>query len=188
MKSIRTFLRFVLPVVALAAVPLLTGCNGSSEAVVLPQATSESGPMARVGSAAPDIVMTDPATGDVQRLSELRGKVVFVNFWGTWCPPCRAELPDIVSLQQEYEDRGVEFLGVLVHRSPANAAEVGPMMERYDIEYRNVAGTSSVFQMYGIQAVPSTFIVDARGVITQQFVGGRDRATFERGILSALGS
>ena len=173
---------------ALGAVIIFAGCDESGPAATLPDATSAPGPMARVGSPAPDIIMTNPETGEVTRLSDLRGQVVFVNFWGTWCPPCRAELPDIVSLHEQYKDQGVAFLGVLVHRNPSNATEVGPMVARYGIRYKNVTGTQSAFMAYGIQAVPSTYIVDAQGVVRQQFVGGRDRATFERGIRMALSS
>ncbi len=147
---------------------------------------SEAPSVATVNKPAPEFTLKYHGTNEEMNLSDLRGKVVLVNFWGTWCPPCKAELPDLVSLYNDYRDQDVEFLGVLVHRQPSDARLVPTLAHQYGIEYRYVTGEPEVFQRFGISAVPTTFIIDREGVIRHQYRGAKARATFERDVVRVL--
>ena len=89
------------------------GCTPSAQDIRSGQKTgqSELSPAPKVGRLAPDFTLTD-LEGNSVTLSDFRGKVVFINFFATWCPPCRAEMPEIESLHQDYKDKGVVVIGV----------------------------------------------------------------------------
>lgn len=122
------------------------------------------------GFLAPDFTLTALEGGDVQ-LSTLRGKPVILNFWATWCPPCRAEMPELEALWQRYQDDGLLLIGV---DQGENAATV----ERFA---RGVVGTTfpllldtnqAVGRAYGVRALPTTVFIDAEGRIQDVRIGG----------------
>lgn len=117
---------------------------------------------------APDFTLTG-FDGRAVTLSELRGKVVIVNFWASWCPPCREEAAYLEQTWRKYKDKGVVFLGVDWVDTPANAQAY---IKEFDITYPNGpdVGTKAA-QDYRIQGVPETFYVDREGVLRGVQIG-----------------
>ncbi|HEY4688438.1 MAG TPA: TlpA disulfide reductase family protein [Anaerolineae bacterium] len=121
-------------------------------------------------SPAPDFTLTlfDGYDGGLGRssitLSELRGKIVLINFWASWCVPCEEEAPDLEAAWRAYKDRGVVFIGVDWADNPADALAY---LKRFDITYANGPdlGSKIAQPKYRIQGVPETFIVDPNGRI-----------------------
>lgn len=118
-----------------------------------------------------------------------KNKVVFINFWGTWCPPCRKEIPDIISLYNDYKNKDFVVVGIALEREPSTAVQkVKDYAERNGINYINFADTKQELAMAygGIQAVPTTFIVDKSGTITETIIGMRDKSYFENSVKNAM--
>ncbi|PEN11445.1 alkyl hydroperoxide reductase [Longibacter salinarum] len=112
---------------------------------------------------APDFAL-ERMNGETFRLSEHRGEVVVVNFWATWCPPCRMEIPGFIKLQKEFRDQGLTFVGISLDKGGFGA--VRPYAEEMAINYPLVMGESSVVQKYGgVRGLPTTFVIDAEGDI-----------------------
>ena len=102
-------------------------------------------------------------------LSSLRGKVVVLNFWATWCPPCRVEMPSMETLYQRYKDQGLEMLAVNLRE---NRNVVQQFIQRYGYTFPIPLDLDGmVSSRYGIEAIPTTFIIDRDGVIIGRVVG-----------------
>jgi peroxiredoxin len=102
-------------------------------------------------------------------LSQLAGKVVFLNFWATWCGPCEAEMPSMESLYQKLKDRG--FVVIAVNLGETNA-QVSGFMRRYNLSFTALLDrTSRTGTSYGVQAIPTTYIIDRRGLIVARMIG-----------------
>jgi peroxiredoxin len=144
------------------AVLILAGCL-----VLFITACGES-PVASVGKPAPDFDTVD-LEGKVWSLSKLKGKVVFVNFWATWCAPCREEMPAMQKLYEMMPKDKFEMLALFNNDKKPVAknfvAKLGLTMPILSDEY-NFAGTK-----YGLTGLPETFIVDKKGVIREKFIG-----------------
>lgn len=107
--------------------------------------------------------------GKVIRLDDLRGKVVFLNFWASWCVPCRAEAKDLEAAWKKYKDRGVVFLGVNIQDKEENARA---FIEEFAISYMNGPDTGGKIAIdYGVWGIPETFFIDRHGRITYKHVG-----------------
>lgn len=123
--------------------------------------------------------------GKSVKLSDFKGKVVLLNFWATWCPPCRREIPDFVALQKQYADKGLVIIGVSMDEGGAEV--VKPFAKKIGINYPIVLGDQKTAAAYGgIQVVPTTFVIDKTGKIAAQHEGGADRTTFEAEIKKLL--
>jgi len=122
--------------------------------------------------------------GNVVNLSEYRGKVVFVNFWATWCPPCRAEIPHFVELVEEYKDDFI-VLGISVDR-PNDIPKVPGFVESYNINYPVLYADQQISAYGNISSIPTTFVVDKEGLIKGKIIGARSKAEFERIITAEL--
>lgn len=123
--------------------------------------------------------------GKPVNLEALRGKVVFLNFWATWCGPCRAEVPDLVALQQRYKTR-LQILGLDVDDD--DAGEVQKYVEETGINYPVAMTSDDVrFAYGGIPALPTSFVLDTEGRVVQKHVGLLDPALYETEIRALLG-
>lgn len=108
--------------------------------------------------------------GEEVSLSDYEGKVVLLDFWATWCPPCRRGVPDLVEIQNQYKDE-VVVIGISLDNQ-STVADIEPFMEEYGINYPVVLGNQQVVTDYGnIQAIPTSFIIDQSGNIQQTHVG-----------------
>lgn len=113
---------------------------------------------------APDFTLTT-LDGDTIRLSDLRGKVVVINFWASWCGPCRVEAPALQKVYERYRDRGVEFLGVAWTDTERGARA---FIAEFNQTYPNGLDLGTkLAELYRIQGVPETFIVNQNGQIVQ---------------------
>lgn len=129
------------------------------------------------GKAAPDFTLPD-TTGKTYTLSQLKGKVVLLNFFTIWCQPCRAEMPDLNAIYKEYHDKGLEMLGICLKADPM---QLRFFVKQMNLDYPVLAGTDKVNKDYGeIVGVPTTFIIDQQGRIVHKIEGARDKAEFLR--------
>lgn len=97
-----------------------------------------------------------------------RGKVVLVNYWATWCPPCRIETPGLVNVANEYESRGVEVVGVTMDE---NLSDVPPFVEKYKIPYQILLPGDDPNVGSGGMALPTTFLYDKNGKLAKKYTG-----------------
>ena len=120
-------------------------------------------------------------------IKDFRGKVVFLNFWGTWCPPCRHELPDIVALEKEYRKK-VVFIGIALERNKDNVLQrLTSFALANGMEYELLIGSQEIANAYGgISGIPTTFIINKKGKIIDSAVGMRDKETFETMLRKAM--
>ena len=115
------------------------------------------------------LVTSSPVMGRTQSLSSLKGKVVFLNFWATWCPPCREEMPSMEALYKGYREKGLEILAV---NSGENQQEVLSFLSNKEFSFTVVLDSDSkTSRAYGIQAFPTSFIIDREGNIVARVVG-----------------
>jgi len=115
-------------------------------------------------------------------LSQLKGKVVFLNFWATWCGPCRSEMPSMEAVYQKLKNRGFEILAVNLGES---RGEVSDFMNKYKLNFPAVLDERQVTgSQYNIRAIPTTYIIDRRGLIIARLVGSINWNTPK--IISAL--
>ncbi len=128
-----------------------------------------------VGLDAPELVVGDPS-GKTVHLSELKGTVVFVNFWATWCPPCREELPSIHSLYNRFRDQKGFRMITILYRDDYERAMAYLKGNNYDlpvvVDIDERTATS-----YGVTGVPETYIVDKQGILKEKMIGPFDWAS-----------
>jgi peroxiredoxin/outer membrane lipoprotein-sorting protein len=135
---------------------------------------------ALVNHQAPDFELKT-LDGEKMRLSDLQGKVVLVNFWASWCPPCRKELPSLVKLSNEFKERGLVVLGVNDEgRGPA-----GKYAEKVGLSFATVDDSSKkAHRLYSIRSIPTVFIINREGKVVRFFNGGQPEATFRAALRS----
>lgn len=126
--------------------------------------------------------------GEELQLSDLQGKVVILDFWATWCPPCRKGVPDLIELQSEYDQLVVVGISLdAITRGGATANDVIPFMEQFGINYPIVKGDMNVTQQYGgIRSIPTSFVIDRRGFIISRYIGLAPIETLREDIEKAL--
>ena len=132
---------------------------------------------------APDFTLT-LFDGGTASLNDLRGKAVLVNFWASWCPPCRVEAPDLEAAWQMLKDKDVVFVGVNIQDKEANARA---FIKEFGLTYPNGWDPSGrVAVNYGVWGIPETFFLDPAGRITYKHVGGVERQTITAKLGEAL--
>jgi thiol-disulfide isomerase/thioredoxin len=124
-------------------------------------------------------------------LSELKGKissneksVLIVDFWATWCPPCRKEIPGFINLYNKYKDKGLEIIGVSLDQGGMPVLQ--PFVKRFGINYPIFLGNPEISSVYEISGIPTTLIIDKNGKTKSRHVGYVSEAEFEREILALL--
>lgn len=124
---------------------------------------------ARVGAVAPDMVLP-LLDGEIQKLSELRGNVVVLNFWASWCGPCRAEMPALQAVQQDYARKGVVVMGV---NQQEDAQTVAGFMNSVGASFPTMLDLdASVTHTYRVTGLPTTYFIGRDGVIRDAVFGG----------------
>ena len=174
---IRSGLAVTVVAVLFAGLPVVSGCDSAG--------TSGSGqaPAPEIGREAPDFTLKD-LDGKSVRLKDLRGKVVFLNFWATWCPPCRAEMPDIEEVYQKYRDQDVVILGIDIQES---AGKVRSFVEGGGYSWTMLLdSTGKIAGMYKVRAIPTSYFIDREGVIKAVSIGGMSRAAIEEKLAEAM--
>jgi peroxiredoxin len=168
----------VLSVLALACVlQNCTPARRSARADLKP--TSERKP-------APEFALKD-ADGKVIKLSDYRGKVLLLDFWATWCGPCKIEIPWFIDLQRRNKHRGFEVLGVSMDDEGWEV--VKPFVSEVGVNYRVVMGSDSTAQSYGgVDALPTTFLIDREGKVAAVHVGLAGKKVIEDGVEQLLQS
>ncbi len=175
--------RFVKVVLILAVTLLGTAwiVQSREEANIAPVDGLAEAPMA--GYAAPEFTLTS-ATGETVSLSDFRGKPVVLNFWATWCPPCRAEIPFFESVGQQYADQ-VVVLGI---NDGESLTTINAFMTEFDMTYPVLLDSESrVTIQYRVMALPSTIFIDSDGIIQEVFPGIVNQAVLESRIEALLG-
>jgi len=133
---------------------------------------------------APDFKLKDQNGKEIS-LSSLKGKAVVINFWATWCPPCREEIPGFIKVYNRLKDKGVELVGISLDREGWEV--VRPFLKKYEINYPVVVGDRELTEAYGgIRGIPTTFFVDRNGNIEDKHVGYMSEADFEKQVKKLL--
>ena len=123
-------------------------------------------------------------SGQALRPSDLRGKVVMLDFWSSWCPPCRAEAPVLAATYREFRQRGVEFVGIAIWDEEEQVRE---FLDRHGIDYPNgldVRGEIAID--YGVRGIPEKFFLDRQGRVVRKFVGPVNREKLEQVLTELL--
>ena len=151
---------------ACSAVTDLVGLSGGNQATVAGTREAEKGDWS-----------VRSLEGEEIRFSDLRGKVVLLDVWATWCPPCRKGIPEFIELQTEFAERGLVVIGLSVDQ--AGPEVVREFSERMGINYPVAMATSSVLKSLGpIEGIPTTFLYDREGNLRQRMVGYQPKAAF----------
>lgn len=116
--------------------------------------------------------------GKPSKLADYRGKVVVLNFWGTFCSPCLKEVPEFVATQQKYQDKDVVVVGAAMDKN--NNAVVKTFAKKYFINYPIIIATSAMLQAYGVVVAPATYLIDKQGRIAFRHVGALTRQQLEQ--------
>ncbi len=133
--------------------------------------------------AAPDFTLPEVG-GNTLQLSSLRGKVVLLDFWATWCDPCREEIPHFVELQRKYGSDGLQIVGVSMDDS---IDPVRPFAEKFHINYPIVMGNAKVGELYGgVLGLPIAFIIGRDGRIYRKHIGATNVTVFQNEITALL--
>ena len=131
---------------------------------------------------APDFSMKD-LSGNVISISANLGKVIILDFWATWCPPCRAEIPDFISLNTRYSGGNFVMIGAAVD----NPDKVRAFAQKMSMNYSIIIADQDLQNNFGgIRGIPTTFVIDKEGYIVRQYVGYRPMAIFEQDIKNLM--
>ncbi len=135
---------------------------------------------------APDFTLMS-VDGRIFSFNDLKGKVVLLNFWGTWCPPCRREIPDFIKLYDKYQADGLEIVGITL--SSGTVADIEKFVQHWNMNYniltdiknnetQEVTALFSRATGYPINGIPTTFLIDRDGYIRKSYVGPRSEEVF----------
>jgi len=134
-------------------------------------------------SVAPDFTLQD-LSGKKVSLSGLKGSVVLLEFWATWCPPCRAEIPAIERLHAQYVGKGLTVLAIALDSGGWDGVKA--FVAEYKISYTVLQGSEDVSAKYMVRIIPSTFLIDKQGNIHNQYLGGGGSEAVEQEIKALL--
>ena len=139
----------------------------------------------QAGDLAPDFALSTLDSHSV-RLSDLRGHPVLLNFWATWCAPCRVEMPWLAELDQKYRTQGLQIVGVSLD-DPSDVKDVDSFAKQRGVRYQLLLGNSATADAYGgVRFMPETFFIDSEGKITKATTGITNKNDFEEGVKALL--
>lgn len=181
-KGVNTFAivitAFVLVIVAIFAIDKFN----TPDATIPGRAVNGAG---GASGAAPDFTLAAVGGGS-KTLSDYKGKVVMLNFWATWCGPCKREIPDFIEMQDAYREKGFEIVGVSLDDPNAREA-VAAFVKNEGINYDVVYGDGSVAQDYGgVRSIPTTFLINRDGEVVTSKVGLMPKEAWEKEIEALL--
>jgi len=178
LKRDTTFLVFVA---VLVAAMLFFGIRKTRHAGSAGTASASLDPK---GQAAPDFTL-DQLNGNTVQLSSYRGQAVLLNFWATWCGPCKIEMPWFVELQKEYGPQGLQIVGVAMDDSDKD--DIEKFVKEMGVNYPILIGKEAVGEQYGgVNVLPTTFFIDRDGKIVAREFGLQSRSVFVDHIKQAL--
>jgi peroxiredoxin len=132
---------------------------------------------------APDFTLPQ-LDGPELQLSSYRGKVVLLDFWATWCVPCREEIPHFIELQDKYRDKGLQIIGVSMDDGPA---PVKDFYQQFHMNYPVVMGNAKTGELYGgVLGLPIAFVIDRNGRITAKHIGAAKPEVIEKEVAALL--
>ena len=167
---------------------LITGCGKQEQTEQTGQKTEQSKASAQnntmqekfIGSEAPEFEL-ETLTGEKVTLEQFEGKVVLLNFWATWCPPCKKEIPALDKMHSEHKSRGLEVVGVTLNSGTPE--KIQQFVDNNDMNYHILTGeqkyTMNLAKKYdNITGIPTTFVIDRDGVVRHKWVGPRSQEQF----------
>ena len=161
-------LKLILVTILLTSGLLITGCSADSNQVP------------EIGKTAPNFQLKNPS-GQTVSLGDFQGKPILINFWATWCSPCREEMPYIQEIYNEWSDRGLVVLTINLGEEPAQVEE---FFQSLELSFPVLLDAKKdVAQKYGIQYIPTTFFIDKDGIIQEKIIGAfSGKAQIEMGL------
>lgn len=170
------------------SIPLLQG-NAQSPAAVSPSADQKKAQRLEpaLHSIAPDFAL-ESMTGETVHLSDFHGKVVLLEFWATWCGPCKIVTPWLVDLQSQYGPQGLAIVGIALDED-ATKVEIAEFADSMRVNYTTLIGNEKVAQSYGgIPAMPVRFFIGRDGKVVNRMIGLSSKGEIEESIKKALES
>lgn len=173
-----------------AAPPAATGGGGTLPTIETPGsviATASVPPTndaLAVGELAPDFMLAF-ADGNQVRLSDLRGHPVILNFWATWCGPCRVEMPDLVRVYQEHTEDGLVVIGVNLQE---NNDQIKAFAEEFGIPFQLAADAGDVARAYQVRVMPSSYFIDKTGKLSTRWLGILTPSVIEKNLAAISGT
>jgi thiol-disulfide isomerase/thioredoxin len=155
--------------------------NGNEQAAALPKGA---GDLAK-GSVAPTFELKSIPDGKSVALASFRGKAVLLNFWATWCGPCKIEMPWLVDLQKKYGPQGLQIVGVAM--DDTDDKEIADFAHKMGVNYLVLKGTEKVGDLYGgVEGLPMTYYLDRSGKVVDETLGLASESVIEDAIKKAL--
>jgi len=146
-----------------------TACSNIPEAGFGPRSVKAAVKPDKDRKTAPEFVLKD-SNGQTVHLTDYKGKVVLLDFWATWCGPCKVEIPWFIEFEQQFKDRGFAVLGVSMDEDGWDA--VKPYIDDHKINYRVMLGNEQVSDIYGgLDSLPTTLLIDRQGKIASVHIG-----------------
>jgi thiol-disulfide isomerase/thioredoxin len=154
--------------ISLLLIFILVGCSKNSKNENKPINKQETSVLKDNNNKAPEFTLPTTDGKDI-KLAEYKGKVVILDFWATWCGPCRKGIPDLIELQKEY---GKDIVVIGISLDENTKGEVVPFMQKIGINYPVAYGTLEVTQQYGgVEAIPTSFVINKNGEIVDKYIG-----------------